>query len=81
MSRSLKLFAVLAFATLALAACGKRGVLEPPGSEDNSLAADIPARGKGGKSAAYDPADGPSEAKPKTKEEAHKPFVLDGLLR
>ena len=34
MSRSLKLITILAFATLAVSACGKRGVLEAPPSED-----------------------------------------------
>jgi len=36
MSRSLKLMAVLVFATLAVAACGKRGALLPPASQDNA---------------------------------------------
>lgn len=36
MSRSLKLMTVLAFATLAVAACGKRGALEVPASQDNA---------------------------------------------
>jgi predicted small lipoprotein YifL len=34
MSRSLKLITILAFATLAVSACGKRGALEAPPSED-----------------------------------------------
>jgi predicted small lipoprotein YifL len=34
MSRSLKLTAILVFATFALAACGKRGALEPPVTAD-----------------------------------------------
>ena len=33
MSRSLKIVTILALATLAVAACGKRGALEPPPSE------------------------------------------------
>ena len=35
MSRSLKLVAILACATLAVTACGKRGALEAPASSDN----------------------------------------------
>ena len=35
MGRSLKLIAVLVFASLALTACGKRGALEPPGVADS----------------------------------------------
>lgn len=34
MGRSLKLIAILAFASLALTACGKRGPLDTPGSRD-----------------------------------------------
>ena len=36
MSRSLKLVAILACATLALTACGKRGALEPPASDNGA---------------------------------------------
>jgi len=36
MSRSLKLMTILAFATLSVAACGKRGALETPASTDGT---------------------------------------------
>jgi predicted small lipoprotein YifL len=35
MGRSLKLIAILAFATLAVTACGKRGALEAPGATED----------------------------------------------
>lgn len=38
MSRSLRLVTILAFATLAVAACGKRGALEPPPVSDEGSA-------------------------------------------
>lgn len=34
MGRSLKLIAILAFASLAVAACGKRGALDAPGATE-----------------------------------------------
>ncbi len=36
MGRSLKLIAILAFATLAVAACGKRGALEAPAASSDA---------------------------------------------
>lgn len=35
MGRSLKLIAILAFATLAVTACGKRGALDAPGATED----------------------------------------------
>jgi len=62
MVRSLKLIAILAFASLAVTACGKRGALEAPGAtaEDTSAKGTAPA---------------------KAKQEEHRGFILDGLLR
>jgi predicted small lipoprotein YifL len=73
MSRSLKLVAVLLFATLAVSACGKRGALEPPPNEDGTVQ---PKKTKG---ATVKDKDGYVSARPATAE--HRPFVLDGLLR
>jgi predicted small lipoprotein YifL len=46
MSRSLKLVAILACATFAVTACGKRGVLQPPAAVDKSAAAQPNAKEK-----------------------------------
>ncbi|WP_088348274.1 LPS translocon maturation chaperone LptM [Rhodomicrobium vannielii] len=72
MSRSLKLMTVLAFATLALSACGKRGVLEPPPDAEVTT----PAKKKHNVFGS----DSKAEKKPAEPQE-HRPFVLDGLLR
>ena len=70
MSRSLKLVTILICATLAVSACGKRGLLEPPPGDDGK-----PAPGQSGKKLKGD-----SKTKPATETE-HRPFVMDGLLR
>jgi predicted small lipoprotein YifL len=75
MSRSLKLVAVLVLTTLAVSACGKRGALEPPPSEDGTVQKK-PKKGSG--NVAKDK-EGYLSSKPATEE--HRPFVLDGLLR
>ena len=72
MSRSLKLFTILACATLAVSACGKRGALEPPASEDGTPA----AKEKKAKKSK----DGYVRSQ-STSETEHRPFVMDGLLR
>ncbi len=89
MSRSLKLVAILAFATFAVAACGKRGLLEPPEGATKAESANLPkeskkSKGLSSKSGSIDPSDRFGTAKPNTKpetEEEHRPFVLDDLLR
>jgi predicted small lipoprotein YifL len=70
MSRSLKLMTILICATMAVSACGKRGALEPPPSEDGTPA----AKDKKVKKSK----DGYGNSQPAGE---HKPFVLDGLLR
>lgn len=75
MSRSLKLVAVLVFATLAVSACGKRGALEPPPNEDGTV--QKKANKKAGPVAKDK--EGYLSSRPSTEE--HRPFVLDGLLR
>ncbi len=91
MSRSLKVVAVLAFATLAVTACGKRGVLEPPpGAEKTSTKKGSSSlfpkehsktKGLSSKGAVIDPADKLSSAQSTTPETEHRSFFLDGLLR
>ncbi len=75
MSRSLKLITVLACATLAVSACGKRGVLEPPPGDDGKPVAGSKHPGKTKKDK-----DGYVHSKASTDTE-HRPFVLDSLLR
>jgi predicted small lipoprotein YifL len=78
MSRSLKLVTVLACATLAVAACGKRGALEPPASEDGKPAGH--AKKHPGDAKTTKDKEGYVHARPADETE-HRPFVLDGLLR
>lgn len=60
--------AVVAFAAASLAACGKRGPLEPPAI----------AKAEGDAKSAEAQAPGENSSAPK---KPHEPFVLDGLLR
>ena len=74
MSRSLKLITILACATLAVSACGKRGALEPPpGDGGKPVASSKPYSTKKDE-------EGYVHSKASTGTE-HRPFVLDGLLR
>lgn len=80
MSRSLKLVTLLLCATLAVSACGKRGALEPPGSDDGTSVSG------GKKKHAGDPKDkkdkeGYVHSKADEDPSQHRPFILDGLLR
>jgi predicted small lipoprotein YifL len=83
MHRKLTLITILAFATLAVAACGKRGVLEPPASADGTAPAhakkhDDTTNALKKKSSTLDRSE---NARPKIEEAEHRPFILDGLLR
>jgi predicted small lipoprotein YifL len=75
MSRNLKLITILACATLALSACGKRGALEPPPEENGESAPRVKHSG-GTKKDKEGYVHSRSSA-----ENGHRPFVLDGLLR
>jgi predicted small lipoprotein YifL len=72
MSRSLKLVTVLLCATLAVSACGKRGLLEAPAGDDGQPVAGQRKYLKG------DDTKGKKKAPPETE---HREFILDGLLR
>ena len=66
MGRSLRLIAILAFASLAVTACGKRGALEPPGVAEGTPKASSNSASK----------------EKKTEDEGeHRGFILDPLLR
>ena len=73
MSRSLKLITILACATLALSACGKRGALEPPPGDNGEPATRVKHSGGTKK-------DKEGYVHSRSSGE-HRPFVLDGLLR
>jgi predicted small lipoprotein YifL len=70
MSRSLKLITILACATLAVSACGKRGALEPPPSDDNGQLKHSNGTKKDKDGYVHSKSTG-----------EHRPFVLDSLLR
>jgi predicted small lipoprotein YifL len=86
MGRSLKILTILALSTLALGACGKRGLLESPvAAEDGApkkSASELKREAKAAelkrKGGTLDPSE---KAHPKVTEAEHRPFVLDGLLR
>jgi predicted small lipoprotein YifL len=82
MCRSLKILMILAFATLTVAACGKKGLLESPVAEQGKSSSEKKKEAKAAelkrKKNTLDPTDA---ARPKVEEAEHRPFVLDGLLR
>jgi predicted small lipoprotein YifL len=82
MCRSLKILMILAFATLTVAACGKKGLQESPVAEQGKSGSEKKREAKAAelkrKKNTLDPADA---ARPKVEEAEHRPFVLDGLLR
>jgi predicted small lipoprotein YifL len=86
MCRSLRILTILALASLAVAGCGKKGLLESPVAADDqgktnaqkkreAKAAELKRN-----NAVLDPSDN-VRIKGSSSEEEHRPFILDGLLR
>jgi predicted small lipoprotein YifL len=82
MCRSMKILAILALTTLAVTACGKKGLLESPVAEEGKSASEKKKEAKAAELKRKKGIADPSEAvQPKVNEAEHRPFVLDGLLR
>ena len=87
MCRCLRIMMILAFTTLTVTACGKKGLLESPVAETGKSSSEKKKEAKAAElkrnksSVGVDPTE---TARPKGDpkgEDEHRPFVLDGLLR